>query len=198
MLPDCPELKAEIRDHYTLLLRIKINNYLGFVAEIPKSHIFEGNSNAIERPTGEVELTKMARLGADFTVKYEEVPYLTHERIMQRLDEVAFSMAKQMSKHFFETISEATERVGNVVNAKGKPLSAEIVLDLLEKMWLPFDDNHNPKLPSIVIGSGQIDRMKIVNEELETNQALKNRFTDIINRKREEWLAGEADRKLVG
>jgi len=42
------------------------------------------------------------------------------------------------------------------------------------------------------------ERMAAMDKELESNPELKRKFDEMMEKKKEEWRAREADRKLVG
>jgi len=70
-------------------------------------------------------------------------------------------------------------------------------LDLIMTMWesmdIDFDETGNPRLPTIVASSKireQLEKQEITDEQ-------KERFEQLIERKRFEWRDRESNRKLV-
>jgi hypothetical protein len=118
--------------------------------------------------------------------------------LLLRIDEIAIDFARQQSEQTFQLIGEATERVGNVVNSGGKPLTAEIILQALGTMEIDFDHNGKHKPITIVIPPQLQEGATAAMELLTTDQRVQAEHRDLMERKREEWRAREASRKLVG
>jgi hypothetical protein len=101
-------------------------------------------------------------------------------------------------QHLLETLEAGTRRVGNVIDGEGKPISAEKILDLFDKIAISFDPNGRPQMPTGLAGGAQAEAYRVQLARIDTEPALKARMKQIIDRKREEWRAGEAHRVLVG
>src|SRR6266850_1498376 len=52
---------------------------------------------------------------------------------------------------FFEQLRQVMEATGQVVDAKGKPYSHDLYLDLLEKVDIDFTEDGQPKMPTLVV-----------------------------------------------
>jgi hypothetical protein len=139
----------------------------------------------------------MLRIESEFEVKFDEVPTLTLIDILRSLDEVAQKIADQMAKHAYSSISEAAERVGNVVKAAGK-ITPEVILELFDKIEIEFDDNGNPEFPSIHIHPDVAETLKEALAQLQEIPENRQRFEAILAIKKEKRRVREANRKLVG
>ena len=84
------------------------------------------------------------------------------------------------------------------MNQHGKPLDHEAVFAMLESLDLDFDKAGNFDNLSIVVPPMLLPRAKYVLEQINSDKELRNRYLEIIERKRSEWRDREADRKLVG
>jgi hypothetical protein len=84
------------------------------------------------------------------------------------------------------------------MDAKGHKLTASLYLDMIDKIWLDFEPDGSPKLPTMVIHPDLRQRAQDISTELQTNPDYRDRFAKIIERKREEWRAREANRELAG
>lgn len=199
MLPDLPKLKADIAQVFHVILKNRLNAYLGVVGEAPRSFIKEGRNPVTVRSDSSRDETELKVTSAETIFKLEEIPHLSAEQRIERLDAVAREMAKQISSHAFAKINEAVDKVGNVVNAKGKPFSADAVFEILEKIQLDFEpDGVKHKELTVVIPPGMADQVKETLEKIHQDPELSKRYEDIINKKRTEWRARESARKLVG
>ncbi len=197
MLPDLPSLKNDIQWLLTRYLRNQINARLGVFNEASKHKAFEGNRMRVMRADGSVTDSEYKESSAELSVSLGEVPKLSIEDRLLRINNIAEKMAGQMSKHLFETLNKAIDSVGNVVDRKGKPFDVETVFEAFNTVQIEFDEagNHNM---SWVMPPNLIEKAKKVFEQIDSDPVLKRRFDEMMERKRVEWRDREASRKLVG
>jgi len=91
-----------------------------------------------------------------------------------------------------KNISEITDATGQTVNAKGQPLTVDLILDLLEKVEFGFDDDGNPQYPTLFLPSAAIERLK----KLEVTPEQEKRRQQIIEEKRARFNASKRTRRL--
>ena len=108
-----------------------------------------------------------------------------------------FDMVRKQTGFALERMSEDIPKSQNV-DAKGKKLDAELILKMLETIQLEFYPDGRPHALHVVGGLFTPERLKAVDEEFQSNPELQKRRDELMARKREEWRAREADRKLVG
>ena len=120
------------------------------------------------------------------------------EDVVNALMPVSTEIGAKMAKHMFQTIEAGVKSVGNELSAGGKPITAELILDALDKVLVDFGADGQPKWPTIVIHPSLSDRLKAEDARFGSEPALAQRFAETIERKREEWRAREASRVLVG
>jgi hypothetical protein len=198
VLPDLPKLKADISHLFDMYQINRINAYLGFVNEIPQSIIKEGKNPTILRGDSSRDEIEIKQASATATFKRDEIPSLSMQERMKRLDAAAKEIAAEISTIAFAAINEAVDRIGNVVDANGKPLSPEAIFEVLEKIHLDFDENGNPEELNIVVSPDLSERFVETMQQLQNDPELKKRYDAIINTKRKEWHDREIARKLVG
>jgi len=197
MLPDFPKEKELLGKFWNEYLARRNREFLGVFGTIPSFAIHEGDRWKIERVDGSESEQEYEELSSPFTIDLEEVPNLTPEKIIVKLDAVAEDAAKQMTQSMFRELKEATEKVGNVVNAKGQPLSQEHFLEMLEKMDASFTPDGQWDIPSFVMHPDAWKANEEKFKEWEQDEEFKAKQEEIISKKREEWRAREALRKLV-
>lgn len=200
MTPDFPSIKEKL--HKILLQRWK---NVVYAQTSPFSHnrrmIHEGGESkrdVIIREDGSIEETKFAESRGEFEVKFAEVEFLTFDKVIEKIDAAASKMAEMQSRKMYESIAEATDRVGNVLDGKGRPFSAEMVLEMFDKVMLDFDEKGELHNFAIVIPPAMSKKVKEELEKIEEDPVLKKRFDEIITRKKDEWRVRESNRKLVG
>lgn len=198
MLPDLPRMKKDIAELFQIIFKNRLNAYLGVVGEVPRYIIKEGANPVTLRPDDSRDETKLQAASAETNFSIEEIPRLSVEQRITKLDDAAREMACQISSHAFATINEAVDKVGNVVDAKGKPFSPEAIFEVLEKIQLDFGEDGKHKEITVVIPPALSDRARETLVQLHSDPKLSLRYQEIIEKKREEWRAREAARKLVG
>lgn len=198
MLPDFVVLKKEIDDVLTLFMRKRFKFHCTGIQDIPREQLFEGAGMAVQRATGDLDESKFIENKIEFSISYDEVPTLSLNEVLQKLDKAAKEMADQAQKYFYLKINQDLDRLGRTVDRKGKPFTAETILEALQSINIEFDANgkhHDLELHT----SPQLEKaVKKSFADLETDPVLKKRYEDLMMQKREEYRVREASRRLVG
>ena len=82
-------------------------------------------------------------------------------------------------------------------DAEGKPFHPELLFEAIERMPIEFDDEGNPKSPTIIVNPAQMERVKDKLTEWESDPVLRDRYEAIMRKKKEECLDRESNRKLI-
>jgi hypothetical protein len=196
VIPDFPALKEQFNQALTRYMRGRLDQSV--LGQIPRGRIFEGGRNVIVREDGSQEETKMNEAGSEIRIPADEIRNLHLPALLERLEVLVHEILAKQTKDFYETISRGVESVGNKVDAGGKPLTAELFLEAIAKIQIDFNPDGSPRMPTVHISPHQQDDVARMIQRLETEASLKKQFDTIIARKREEWRAREANRKLVG
>lgn len=198
MLPDYPGVKADLAARLVDFMKVRMALHLGALSEIKHVRYFEGDGRTFVRSSGEVEPAGWKDMGSEFSIELAEVPTMTLYSILQKLDDVARDMARQQAEMVYGTISEAVEKVGNVMDNKGRKLTAQSIIDALAMLHIEFDQSGRARLPQMHIPPNLSEAMETALRQLEENSAMRRQFQRLMEDKREEWRAREANRKLVG
>src|SRR5689334_13422049 len=143
MLPDYLALKRELSAR---LLRATSAAAHGapLLKEIGQSTLHEGDRWEILRADGSRSTTTFGNpIETKVVIGVEDARKHGPQASLRAVHEMSTELAQKMTKRMFETISEAVEQVGNAVDAKGQPLSPDLIIEMLEKMELSFDDEGN-------------------------------------------------------
>jgi hypothetical protein len=198
MLPDLPTLKSDLQELLDDHLRTRAHSKLGVFSKVGRVFVHEGNRMRTVRADGSVEETDFKTASAEMVIKRSEVPFLTPEARLAMLDKMADEMAEKMSKTLFESLNATLEAAGQTVDNRGKPLSIDVFLETLEKMDIEFDADGQPAGLQLVTGPAVAPAMQKIREQLQTDPEVQRRHRALMDRKRMEWRAREAARKLVG
>ncbi len=197
MLPDFPRQKAKLLKHLNTYLIRKQQEYLGVFNKIPSYTHHEGDRWSIEKEDGTVSEQMYQEVEAGFSIRRDETPNLTPERVMEELDKVAQEMAKQQVQGIVKKINQAVDESGRSIDAKGSPLTKELILQALDSVEFGFDENGRPELPALIMHppgwAKYKDEIKLWEQDPEFNQ----RFKAMVEKKREGWRDRESRRKLV-
>ncbi|MCG2772956.1 MAG: hypothetical protein L6277_12815 [Desulfobacterales bacterium] len=198
MLPDLPNLKRDLHLFFDRLFIKILNARLGIFGEIPKSIAHEGNRMRTIRADGSVEDSVFKKSSVDMEINLDENPHLTIKQRIAMFEDSAVKMADQISKHMFDSLNEALEKAGQVIDHQGKPLNAEVVFEVLESMQLEFDKTGKFDSLSLVVGPALEPKARQVLDLINSDLTLRKRLHEIMEKKRLEWRARETARKLVG
>ncbi|MHC1698825.1 MAG: hypothetical protein AB9919_12345 [Geobacteraceae bacterium] len=152
------------------------------------------HSGGIIYKSAEKELeVPLGMMSAEVAVTVDDVYGFDLEKLCLDIYEYAQSFLKDMTKKLFSTMSQVTDFTGNVIDGKGKGISNEMLIEMLEKIHIDFDQEGNPLLPSIVIHPDMVKSF----EKLKADENLyKPRIDEIIDRKREAYYAEKGCRGL--
>jgi hypothetical protein len=199
LLPDYLQLKNDIRAVLDRFLRRRAHQHLGGgLNEVPRTTIHEGHTSSIVRASGKRDVTEMFEVSATFELKRDEVPDLSPGELLTKLDSVAKEMGEKQAKQFLSSLSDQIDRAGNTLEAKGEKMSAALLLKLLETIDIDFDENGVAQLPSMLIPPSLGPAAEAANRAMFEDPDVIRQRDRIIAKKREEWRAREADRRLVG
>jgi hypothetical protein len=198
MLPDFPKAKQKVLNRVMNRFRSRTKSQTGPFNEAPAKKIFEGHRWRIERPDGTFEDNELEEQAVDMKITPEEIEKISPEQILEKFDDAADEMARQLSGKFINDLKRITQETGNVVNGKSQPFSMEKFFEILEKIEIEFRPDGEPELPTIVAGPRQVQRIRKVFAQAEKDRRYKDRYHEIIEKKRQIWRARENTRKLVG
>jgi hypothetical protein len=198
MLPDFPQLKSELAARLNHFLEKRMHFHLGALSEARKINYIEGDRSKMIRHNGDIEPILPTELKASISWNEAELPSITLEEVLTRLDEAAKEMAAQMARQTYASLSQTSEKAGTVVDAKNTPMRAELILEWFSQIYLDFNRDGKPQLPSIISHPSQSEGVKEALKELDRNPNLNHKFREIIETKREDWRVREASRRLVG
>lgn len=196
MLPDFPTIKKKVQIDFENEIRKKIYG-APFLSQIRRKRVHEGDILASTSMDGYTDTRRYKLISSKFKVKDEKIIEEGVKAFSSLIDKISGEMIKKQSQIFFKKMDEVTKRTGNVVSAKGKPISPEIILESLEKVVIDFDEFGNPILPSFVVHPKQYEKIKGALSKGEADPELRKKYIELIEKKRVEWLDRENSRKLV-
>lgn len=143
--------------------------------------------------SGEVVENKPIMSASPFEVDLREAVEGHFDGLLSSIDEVAEETLKQIMPVIFEYIGRLTQAAGTSYDAKGQPLSHDIMLDAFETMEIEFDREGKPEMPTWVVNP---EMAKAIRALPPATRAQEQRFKDIVSKKRQEYDARQRHRKL--
>jgi hypothetical protein len=197
MLPDFPKLRIELSRKLRSDFKKQTDLRAPIVAEIKVVAQHEGKGGSYETEDGEIKRIEPQQVSVPVNSPVASSPSFGYEDALRTIHEAADEMARKQTKMLFATLHEAVEEVGNSLDAEGQPLSAELILKMWERIQLDFDEQGNPKMPTLVFNPIQHQRVEEQFRRLATEPDLMKRRREIMNRQRLDWYDRESHRKLV-
>ena len=196
MLPDYPDVKGRLRAALRQFTELAVKRHLGFVGTIREFQVHEGKDSIIHREDGSYQRVTPITVEAAFTIDRETITQATLDDILAILDKNAADIAEQRAKHFYSELDRITEETGNVI--RGKALTPELYLELLEKVELEFNEAGKAILPTPIVSPKDAGHAQAAFDSLNNDPELRKQLEALVQKKREEWDASEADRELAG
>ena len=196
MLPDFPGLKAEVLKISLAKLRHRVDTGDPVLSQVRRFRQHEGSLMQYEQYGGTKVQEGFEKIGTEFTVPLSDVPTLVGEKLDAKLEEMAQELISRSAKAFFRKAGEISEKAGTSIDAKGKPVSPKMLLDMMSAVQMEFEPDGTPA-QSFVIHPDMFPALKKVSDQIENDPELKRRNTEILERQREAWAARESNRKLV-
>ena len=197
MLPDYPKLKSQLEEKLSTRIREESTSPSSPLSRIPRVQVFEGSKSIMTRADGTEATIEFTEMRVEMEINAKDVENMTFDEMLARYKSAGEDLARQQAKHFYSEIDKSVEEVGNVVSGKDRP-NVEDFFEMLEKLWIDFDDNGQPTGQSIYTGEENYETILKMIEQIENNPELKKRHNAIMELKKEEWRVRESRRKLVG
>jgi hypothetical protein len=165
MLPDFPSLKAEIQKIAFAKVRHLVDTGDPVFSQVKRFIQHEGREMRYEQYGGGRVQEGVEEIGAKFEIQLADVPTLVGEKFEAKLGEMAKELTSQSAKTFFKKIGETSEKAGTSFDARGEPLSPEMLLDMMDTVQMEFGSDGNPTL-SFVIHPDMLPAVKKVTEQI--------------------------------
>lgn len=197
MLPDFPKVKK------TIIRRIggMVNHRADqdpLLGVIPRFVQHEGDRTTIGREDGtEAVIDFKEPIEATAIMSTEDIREKGSSATLTAAKKIATDLTRGLARRVVKSLEEATDEIGNTVNAEGKPFSPDLYLEVLRKLELAFDGEGNWIQPQIATAPQHKEVIELVLKQAEQDSAFLAEREAIVKKQREEWRAREASRRLV-
>ena len=193
MFPEFPKVRDYANNILGKWFYGRVSKKTGVLQEMKKRILHEGDKVELHRSDGSVDLVAMESQRSEIRLELEEFKEFGLNAVLKTLDKTACDVAEKQIKFFFGKLNETCEESGQVFDAKGRPLSYDLIFEMLEGFDIDFDDRGNPLFPTL-FSSPQI---KYYLDKAEMTDEQNERFKELIQQKRSEWRDRESNRRLV-
>lgn len=197
MIHDFPKLKRDIHKYF--LMRSFENARLSdpLLARIKHYLQHEGDDGTYETMDGYKRDKDYQLFEASYQITVDEIVNSDFEVVLKKFYNMGLKAASKMAKHSFKQISKIIDETGNSIQAKGS-WTKEQFLEVIRKIMIDFDEETGqPLMPTMYIHPSQADSVRAMIKDTENDPEYKLEFDRIIEQKRQEFYAREANRKLV-
>lgn len=196
MLPEFPQIKVKLQE----VLRLYLENLVRqepLLSQIRHVRMFEGNGLSTQDPSGTVDRSSFKELRGDMVISREEIIQKGICAYLESINNVAQQLQKAQAQMAFQKVIESSEKIGNVVDGRGRPFDFEMFYEGAKKVQIEFDDDGNPHFPTLFVGPELGLKIKELIPEWLKNDEYNERMRILIDEKRKEWNDRESNRKLV-
>src|SRR5215469_8237200 len=122
MLPDLPRLKKRLQSHLERQFQELVDQRSPLMRQIGVHVQSEGDRYSLQvHGTGEIQEHQYKTVRGKITWQKTELPQAHGERVASALESAASEIASQQAGILFTAVSDATERAGTAIDARGKP-----------------------------------------------------------------------------
>jgi len=196
-LPLYPQLKMTLEKWLMQIFERAARQELGPFAESPRFIQHEGTTHRYNTVEGQERSTNYQEIMLEFGLDRAQIVDMEFDDLLKLVIEKGREFGGQRARYHYQVINEVTEETGNVVDAKGQPVTLELLFEMFEGLHVAFDERGNPRLPTIVIHPNMAPRFQELVQQADADEASKVRMAEIIERKRKEWNEEQDRRKLV-
>jgi hypothetical protein len=194
-LPDFPSLKSEISSLLLQVMKSYRDGQLGPFAKSPRMYYREGDEADYATVQGDVKDIDFKDMTMQHDLTLSDLPRMTHEEILGVISSLGSDFGAKVAAAFYEHLGATLEEAGQTINNEGRSITADFILRMLDSIEIGFDDDGNPNPLDMVGGSTEL-RARIAEIQNE-DEAFRQAAQQLMERKREQWIARESNRKLV-
>jgi hypothetical protein len=156
MLFRLAKLDREFNDAFRNYLQVRSRSS-PLLREIKSHVIHEGQENTIIRSPTDVDPTEMFSASAETQTPFNEIDSVDLNYIAAELNKLGQQFEEQFSKRLFQTLQSVTTKTGQTVDARGQPLSNELLLEVLSKIQMDFENSDSGNV-TLVVSPGSYAR----------------------------------------
>jgi hypothetical protein len=127
----------------------------------------------------------------DYAIPIDTIRETDVDAFIMAICGVAEQYAAAMGATLLRTAEDITDATGNSIDAEGRPLSWDLILDAYEGTEIAFDDDGQPTTQLVMN-----PRTAMLLQAMEKTPEQERRYQEIMQRKKDEWDAQQRPRRL--
>jgi hypothetical protein len=189
LFPEYEAAYAELLQECVDLLMVARDPVLAQIKKVPAAHLPEKPTTpeaciGYQAPIGPVEMV--------FIMPWDDIIQGRVDGFAAAVSETADNALPQVMKEIFAQVNEVCDRGGTSIDAHGQKPSLDLLLNILDRMSIDFDEQGQPSLPTLVT-TPEVARAF---QSLTPTPEQEERLRAIFERKRKEFDAHRRIRKL--
>lgn len=161
--------------------------------------IHEGDKSSYQTVDNETVPLNMEQVESVINIPNNDLSKLRFHEVIDIYERMASELLEKKQKQTLQQINDTVEAIGNTVDAKGRSFQ-ESTLEMLEKLHIDFDEvREKPEMPTMIVNPATWEKLRA--EEAATTEEERaeheRRQSEILDRKFEEYVLREGNRKLV-
>jgi hypothetical protein len=193
MIPDFPDVRGIARARLRRLLIDAASGKTGPLSAAKYVVAYECSSYEQHRFDGSIDKQRFVRARSTVVLKAPELKEEGLGAVLREYHRARTDIGEQQKRLLFHRLAQITQETGQSVDAGGKPLTPELLLEMLDRMEIDFDAEGRPIWPSIICHPSQQEA--ILNWDVTEEQT--RQLEELIERKWRAWRDRESDRRLV-
>src|SRR6266487_4215922 len=196
MLPSFPKSQKILDDEWHKRMFAAKAEVFPHAVHPPVRQIIEGKRSDYQREDRKVKSLEMKRFRAETSHDIKEGKGMTLTMFDAKAKELGQEFGKNMWKVLIGGIEEAVAETGNELKYKKGNLKQEDILRMVEMMQLDFDEHGKPT-QMLILPPEMADEFKKREAEWADDRKYHTKLESIKRRKKEDFDAREARRRLV-
>jgi hypothetical protein len=144
-------------------------------------------------PSGQVVENKPILVQSPFNFSIKDAIAGNVDGLLGTIDEAADDGLRTIMPRFFEYVGQLSDAAGTSIDAKGRPPSHELFLEMIEKIDIEFDKDDKPIMPTLVVNP---EMAEVLRKLPPPTPEQEKKHQDLMSRKRQEYNDRRRHRKL--
>lgn len=196
MLPQFTKAKALVAEMANEAMLDAMYEAGPLLLEIGSYHQVEGRHGSFQMTSGEIEKINFTKTSVEMVSPTKPGRGSSLKDLIAVFSKGGADMGAKMQQDILGRIETATEKVGNVVTIKDGEFTPEAFFEMIEKVEIDFDE-HGMSHSSLVLPPEMADGFRKNYQVWQQDPQLKARLAELERKKKEQFHAREASRRLA-
>ncbi len=190
-----PKIAATSNRVFTRIVVSIVRDSDPVLEQLGEQRIYEGDVMEASQKS-DISVSNFERIASDWIFAHEMMKATDFDAFIDEIARGALAMYESQQRSLFSQLDEITERTGQTVDAKGQ-LTWEAWMQTLGKLDLQFDERGDWIAPTLVIHPDNQADLERVFQEASADSRKREQLEQLLQRKRRELYAKEANRNLA-